>query len=64
MTDASLMGSTEACDYLGIARSTLTQWLDKQWIVPVEKISSGYIFTTAEVHRAAEARAAEKAGAA
>jgi predicted DNA-binding transcriptional regulator AlpA len=49
-----LMGSTEACERLGIKRSTLTQWIGKRWIVPEEQLASGaYVFTRSEVERAA-----------
>lgn len=59
MTDR-LLGSTEACELLGISRSTLTQWLEKEWIKPVEQLSGGaYIFTESEVLRARATRAAE-----
>jgi excisionase family DNA binding protein len=54
MTEATLLGSTEACERLGISRSTLTQWIDKRWIIPEEQLASGaYVFTRAEVERAA-----------
>lgn len=52
MTEA-LLGSTEACERLGIARSTLTQWMEKRWIVPAQRLGGGaYLFTIAEVDRA------------
>jgi predicted site-specific integrase-resolvase len=48
------MGSTEACQRLRISRSTLTQWIEKRWIVPEEQLGNGaYVFTRAEVERAA-----------
>jgi len=55
MTDGRLIGSTEACKTLGIARSTLSQWLEKGWITPAEQLGSGaYVFTAAEVERVAK----------
>lgn len=48
-----LLGSTETCESLGIARSTLTQWLEKRWIVPIQRLAGGaYLFTASEVERA------------
>jgi len=45
-----LLGSTETCESLDIARSTLTQWLEKRWIVPVQRLAGGaYLFTSTEV---------------
>ena len=56
------MSSTDACRELGIARSTLTQWLDKGWIVPADRTGAGaYIFTTGEVRRAKAAYALKSA---
>jgi predicted site-specific integrase-resolvase len=54
MQDVKLRSSTEACLRLGISRSTLTQWLGKQWIVAAEQLGNGaYVFTDAEIERAA-----------
>lgn len=52
-----LVGSFEACEELGISRSTLTRWLANNWITPVQQLASGaYVFTGAEVARAKGAR--------
>jgi hypothetical protein len=49
---AQLVGSTEACEELGISRSTLTRWLANGWIAAVEQLASGaYVFAAAEVAR-------------
>ena len=62
MTEPQLLGSTEACDRLGISRSTLTQWMDKSWIVAAEQLAGGaYVFTAAEVERAKAERTAQPA---
>lgn len=59
MTDR-LLGSTEACERLGISRSTLTQWLDKEWIKPAEQLSGGaYVFRESEIDRAGRERVAK-----
>ena len=65
MTEA-LIDSTETCGRLGIARSTLTQWMDKGWITSAQRLSGGaYLFTATEVERAKGERAeAEQAKAA
>jgi predicted site-specific integrase-resolvase len=53
MTDR-LLGSTETCERLGIARSTLTNWLESGRIKAQEQLGSGaYVFTEAEVARVA-----------
>jgi excisionase family DNA binding protein len=54
MTDRSLIGSAEACEILGIDRSTLTRWVDKGRILPVHKNpgqTGSYIFQRTEVER-------------
>lgn len=59
------MGSAEACEVLGIDRSTLTRWVARRWITPAQKMpgaSGAYLFEPAEVERvAAEHRATEPA---
>jgi predicted site-specific integrase-resolvase len=62
MTEPQLLGSTETCERLGISRSTLTQWMDKGWIVPAEQLAGGaYVFTGTEVERAKAERATQAA---
>jgi predicted site-specific integrase-resolvase len=71
MTDAQelrpltgrLFGSTETCRMLGISRSTLTQWIEKEWIVPADQLveRGAYVFTYGEIQRAAKEQARELA---
>ena len=52
MTDR-LYGATDACEHLGISRSTLTQWIAKGWIKPQpDRPGRAYLFTGAELARA------------
>jgi hypothetical protein len=49
MTEA-ILGSTEVCERHDIARSTLTQWLEKRWIIPFQRTGGGaYLFLESEV---------------
>lgn len=55
MTEPPLMGSAQACEILGIDRSTLTRWVAKGQITPKQKLpgeNGAYLFTRAEIDRA------------
>ena len=57
-----LIGAKEACELIGIKRSTLTYWMLKGRVTPVQTIGGGtskvaaYLFDRAEVERLAAER--------
>lgn len=58
-TPAPLIGSAEACERLGIDRSTLTRRVARGEITPAQKLpgeTGPFLFEPAEIDRAAEAR--------
>lgn len=62
MTDADLIGSTEALGILGIDRSTLSRWVAAGRLTPTTRLSGGaFVFRRPEVEALAAARAAEAA---
>ena len=65
MQNPDLIGSAEACERLGIDRSTLTRRVARGEITPLQKLpgeTGAYIFDAAEIERARLADA-EKASA-
>ena len=50
-----LLTSAEACDILGVDRSTLTRWITRGQIEAAQKLPSrtgAWLFTRAEIERA------------
>jgi predicted site-specific integrase-resolvase len=47
-----LLGSAEVCAELDIDRSTLSRWVASGRIEPIQRLSSGFLFTRAAVDRA------------
>jgi excisionase family DNA binding protein len=59
-----LVGSTEACERIGIGRSTLTMWIQAGRIAYVQKLPGPkgvYLFDPTEVERVRRDYQAEKA---
>lgn len=42
MTSSALIGTTEACDLLGVDRSTLSRWSDRRLLPQERKITPAY----------------------
>lgn len=62
-TPPAMLGAAEACEQLGIDRSTLTRWVRAGMLVPVHKMpgaTGAYLFTPDEVKRVIAARAARE----
>lgn len=60
----NLLGASEACERIGIDRSTLTRWIQAGRITAAQKLPGPkgvYLFEPAEVERAAAEYAAAKA---
>jgi excisionase family DNA binding protein len=56
MKDDPLIGSAEACEILGVDRSTLTRWVARGLVEAAQKLpgeNGAYLFRRAEIERAA-----------
>jgi excisionase family DNA binding protein len=63
MPDEPLIGSAEACELLGIDRSTLTRWVAQDKILAAQKMpgqSGAFLFERSEVLRRKAVVAAER----
>jgi excisionase family DNA binding protein len=61
-----IISTREACEFLGVDRSTLIRWVDAGKVTPLRKFpgyTGGYIFYRAEIRRVAAVRAAAVAAA-
>jgi excisionase family DNA binding protein len=64
MANTDLLGTVEAAEIIGCERSTLSRWIAFGRILPAHKLpgrNGAVLFERAEVERAAEAYAAERA---
>lgn len=59
-----LIGSAEACQILGIERSTLVRWVQMRWLKPAGKLpgpNGAYLYRRPDIEALAAKRAAETA---